>query len=320
MFIHKEVDSILTQKGSARVFNGVVLIADGTQIKYYKSFGYSDRDKKIKIKIDDKFLILSISKQMTVVLLLRLVDQGKINLKDPINKYLDNLNSGWAQIKVENLLNHSSGIKSLNSPLEFIPGTKYMYSNDNYLLAGKIIEKVTGQPYEEQFYQLMKDCGMKNTVLPDNKTKKHVTGYEHINGVLKVAGDTIFTKSYIPEGGIISTANDLLIWNNKLYNGKLISKESFTQMTFPYFPTDHYVFGDLKMHYGLGVYLSDDRNRRIVGHTGYGPSRGFTVLDVYDMNTKKSLIILENQAYGMKEIPFLYERKILDLFLSNPNN
>lgn len=315
-----KADSIIAQSDSERTFNGVVLMADGTQIRYHKSFGYSDRDKKTKIKKDDKFLILSISKQMTAVLLLRLVDQGKISLKDPISKYLDDLNSGWTQITIENLLNHSSGVKSLTSPLEFTPGTRYMYSNDNYLLAGKIIEKVTGQPYEKQFYQLMKICGMKNTLLPDNKTRKYITGYEHVKGVLKIATDTTFTKSYIPEGGIISNPKDLLIWNNKLYNDKLISKESFRQITFPYFPTNHYVFGDLNMYYGLGLYLSEDKNKRIAGHTGYGPSRGFTVLDVYDMNTKKSLIILENQAYGMEEVPFLYERKMLDLFLSGSNN
>jgi D-alanyl-D-alanine carboxypeptidase len=314
-----KIDSIFKNSNQDRKFNGVILIADSTKIKYCKSFGYADFEKKTPIKNTDKFLILSISKQITAVLLLRLVESGKVVLDKPIDSYLTELNPKWSsEITVKNLLNHTSGIEELTTSLLFKPNSGYKYSNANYVLLGKIIEKVSGRTYKDLFKELMKECKMNHTIFPDKDFNDFVHGYNYVNGIQSKTDKITFDASEVPAGGVISTVQDLLLWNNKLYEGSLVSKKSFQEMITPYSETKHSVFGDTKMYYGFALYVND-KNKE-VGHTGYSDSKGFTVLNLYYLNSKKSLITIENQTYEIEKTPFLYEKMIRDMVFAIKNN
>lgn len=315
VYEHK-IDSVFNSSNQDRKFNGVILIADSTEVKYCKSFGYSDIENKIPMKKNDQFIILSISKQITAVLLLRLIEKGSITLDAPINKYLSDLNPKWPlDITVKNLLNHTSGIEDLNAPLAFKPNSSFKYNNGNYVLLGRIIEKVSGRPYKNLFAELMEECKMKNTKFHEKDFKNFVHGYNYVNGTRTKIDNVTFDPSEVPAGGVISNVQDLLTWNNNLYGGRLISKKSFQQMITPYSETKHSIFGNTQMHYGFALYLNDENKE--VGHTGYSDSKGFTVLNLYYLNTKKSLITIENQSYEIDKMPFLYEKVLRDLLVQN---
>ena len=102
-----KIDSLI-ETTEPRIFNGVVLITKGGETKYVKEYGYSDIENKTPISIDDRFRIMSNSKQVTAVLIMREVENGRINLQEPISKYLNHLNQTWADtVTVHQLLNMS---------------------------------------------------------------------------------------------------------------------------------------------------------------------------------------------------------------------
>jgi CubicO group peptidase (beta-lactamase class C family) len=244
-----------------------------------------------------------------------LVEKGDIALDDPINKYLSGLNPKWSSdITVKNLLNHTSGIVDLNELLISKPNSSFKYNNANYVLLGKIIEKVSGRTFKNLFTELMQECKMKNTILKKISKILYILLGETRSKIDKIT----FDPSEVPAGGVISNVQDLLIWNNNLFGGKLISKKSFQEMVTPYSETKHSVFGNTKMHYGFALYLNDINKE--VGHTGYSDSKGFTVLNLYYLNSKRSLITIENQSYEIDKKPFLYEKMLRDLVIQNKNN
>ncbi|NJN78950.1 MAG: beta-lactamase family protein [Saprospiraceae bacterium] len=124
-------------------FNGVVFLTKDSTTIYSKSVGYSDLEQKIELKFDDQFVIGSISKQITAVLVLRAYENGKLKLDDKINRYLVEINQPWAaEITVHQLLTHTHGIVDLNEPLAFKAGSQFQYSQLGYELLARILEKL----------------------------------------------------------------------------------------------------------------------------------------------------------------------------------
>jgi len=169
----------------------------------------SDFESKTPISIKDKYRIMSNSKQITAVLILKEVEKGNIDLQSPINQYLPDLKQAWAsEITVHQLLNMSSGIEEMDKPLLFEPGKGYRYSNPSYGLLGRIIENITGREYVSVANDLFKELGMDDTYCYDlDKTDEGlINGYWLENGELKlVEFDSIgFTKEswkdFIPAG------------------------------------------------------------------------------------------------------------------------
>jgi D-alanyl-D-alanine carboxypeptidase len=118
-----KIDSLI-QTTSPRGFNGVILITQNGKTKYSKAFGYSNFENKIPLTLKDNFRIQSNSKQITAVLILKEVEKGNVSLKKPITTYLPDLKQPWADsVTVQQLLNMSAGIVSLDKPLAFKPGT-----------------------------------------------------------------------------------------------------------------------------------------------------------------------------------------------------
>lgn len=108
----------------------MVLITKKGETKYLKEYGYSNFENKTPISIKDKYRIMSNSKQVTAVLILKEVEKGNIDLQSSINQYLPDLKQSWAdEITIHQLLNMSSGIKEIDKPLLFEPGKGYRYSN-----------------------------------------------------------------------------------------------------------------------------------------------------------------------------------------------
>src|SRR5580700_8452025 len=163
-------------------------VAKNGRVRYSRGFGFADRDKKETVQPTSLFRIASISKSITAVAVMRLVEQGKIKLDDKVFEVLKleqpksvNFDERWKQVTIRHLLQHTGGwdkeksfdplnhswqiVKELNSkqpvtpseivrymlgkPLQFDPGSEYHYGNFGYCLLGRVIEKVSGLSYEE---------------------------------------------------------------------------------------------------------------------------------------------------------------------------
>ena len=163
----QKIDALLKQFHDYGQFNGSVLVADGGKVIYKKGFGMANMEWNIPNQPDTKFRIASVTKQFTAVLVLQLVEEGKIKLDGKITDYLTDYRKDTGEkVTIHQLLNHTSGIpdyknvssnpysaadfvkKHVSGDLEFEPGSKYRYNNGGYSILGAIIEKVTGKTYE----------------------------------------------------------------------------------------------------------------------------------------------------------------------------
>lgn len=162
-----EINSIANQEK----FSGVITLSQGTKPIYSKAYGYSNLDKKTIMKTDDLFVIGSISKQITAVLVLKEYENGKIQLEDKISKYLPDISQPWSKkVTIHQLLTHTHGISNINEPLQFPQGSQFKYSQLGYELLAQILEKVTGTNFREHSEIFFKKHKLSNTFHPENKT------------------------------------------------------------------------------------------------------------------------------------------------------
>ncbi|OUL62869.1 serine hydrolase [Flavobacterium sp. AJR] len=313
------IDS-LVQTTSVRPFNGNVLISQNGKTKYSKAYGYSDYTKKTPLKLDDHFVILSNSKQITAVLILQEVEKGKIVLNTPIKKYLPNLKQPWTStVTVENLLNHTSGIVDLEKPTAFAVGTEFKYTDLNYILLGQIIERVTNKTYETVVNELFKVNKMKDSFFPNADNQDEVVNgrqYHKDNTTKEIIG-VIIPKDRVPAAGLVSTVKDLAIWNDLLHNGKLLKEATYARMTTYTITNQHPVFGDKEIGYGYGIRVNDETKIKEFGHTGIVPDQGFTSVNLYYPETKTSIIVLENQTFDNFDISYYFEAEIRKIVLNS---
>lgn len=318
--INEQIDTLISTK-TTKPFNGVILISQKGKTKYSKIFGYSDIDKKKSLKLNDQFVIGSISKQFTAVLVLREFDKGNIDLFVPIRQYLPELTQSWADtVTIHHLLTHLHGITQLDKPTTFIVGTQYSYSQIGYDLLSKIIERTSGKSFAELSKNLFEECGMKNTFHPDIKGYNNlVIGYtENDNGKIEFETETF--QNYVAAGSFISTAEDLIIWNKYFYSGKLLKRKTMKMVETKQNGAvrNHPIFGITE--YGYGITVDSKENILKFGQTGFAP--GFISMNFYFPKTKTNVIVLENVAYETDDLKktFYYHTGILKIIRNNIKN
>jgi D-alanyl-D-alanine carboxypeptidase len=318
--INEQIDSLISTK-TTKPFNGVILISQKGKTKYSKTFGYSDIDKKESLKLNDQFVIGSISKQFTAVLVLREFDKGNIDLFVPIRQFLPELTQSWADtVTIHHLLTHLHGITQLDKPTTFKVGTQYSYSQIGYDLLSKIVERTTGKSFAELSKNLFEECGMKNTFHPDIKRHNNlVIGYTE-NNTGKIEFETETFQNYVAAGSFISAAEDLNIWNKYFYSGKLLKRKTMKMVETKQNGAvrDHPIFGITE--YGYGITVDSKENILQFGQTGFVP--GFISMNFYFPKTKTSVIVLENVAYETDDLKktFYYHTEILKIIRNKIKN
>jgi CubicO group peptidase (beta-lactamase class C family) len=243
----------------------VIVIHNG-KILLNRGYGFANILQREPIKPLTVFRLGSITKQFTAMAILQLYDKQMLQINDYVEKYFPGTLNG-NKITIKNLLTHTSGItESLDTELAFTPGTQISYSNAGYNLLGKIIEKVSGMPYEkylqENIFQLL---GMNNTGYehPDIKVKNFATGYKiSDNGSYSDIGESDVSGAF-SAGALYSTTEDMYKWDQALYTEKLVKastlNQAFSQTTLNDGSTTKY---------GFGWMVSQWRGLKEVGHGG----------------------------------------------------
>jgi len=316
-----KIDKLLSTYAEYGRFNGSVLVADQTGVIYKNGFGWANVEWEIPNEADTKFRLASITKQFTALLIMQLVEQGKLALDVPISTYLPEYPKESAgQITIHNLLTHTSGIPNYtsfpnyrevmrrpnsvedlvhlfaDSTLLFAPGERHEYSNSAYVLLGKIIEKTTGKSYEAAlqdhiFTPLnMEDSGHDYS---SKILKKRAAGY-YVNGRTFINASYIDMSTAYSAGGIYSTVEDLYRWDRALYKEGLVTK-TFRDLMFE----KHSQLG--RMHYGYGWELGQmpmgNSGERIAANSHSGGINGFNTL-ITRIPSSKCLIVLLSNAGG----------------------
>jgi D-alanyl-D-alanine carboxypeptidase len=250
-----------------------ILITQDGKTLLRKGYGLANLEWQIPVLPDTVFRVGSVTKQFTAVSILMLLEQGKLSLQDPIEKFIPDYPTQGHRITIEHLLTHTSGIKSYtemknwpgdwgkdfsldeliayfkNQPMGFAPGQKWAYNNSGYVLLGAIIENCAQKPYN-QFLQdsIFKPLKMESTCLelPGMLILRRASGYSKSPTGYVPAAYISMTQP-LAAGGVVSTIGDLASWDAALYGDKLISAENMhrahTPVTLPDGSSTHYGFG-----------------------------------------------------------------------------
>jgi CubicO group peptidase (beta-lactamase class C family) len=316
-----ELKAYFERLAKADAFSGTALLAKHGKVIFTFASGQASKAFAAPNNLDTKFNLGSMNKMFTAVAIAQLVEAGKLSFDDPVNKFLG---PDWiapehaSNITVAHLLSHTSGLGShftdefwkssrdlyrklddfkpliVNQTPAFEPGTNWQYSNSGFLLLGAIVEKVSGENYDDYVAaHILKPAGMTGTGCfeMDIDTPNLAIGYSREVGP---DGQTIWVNNLFkhvikggPAGGGFSTAPDLLRFDQALRNGKLVSTEMLTTLCSP---------KPSSPNYGYGFQLNGTPGGRIVGHGGGFPGIS-SVLGMH-LDTGLTFIAMSNYDDG----------------------
>lgn len=244
-------------------FNGTVLVAEKENILYKGAIGMANMEWNAPNTPDTRFRIGSISKQFTSMLIMQLVQEGKIDLHKPITTYLPHYRMETGdKITTHHLLTHSSGIpnytdnrefynhstKYISVPdfvrlfcsgdLEFEPGTKFTYSNSGYFILGAMIEALTKQTYEKALHErILNPLDLQHTGYDNSEPliHKRAAGYVRRYNGYRNANYLHMSTPYAA-GSLYSTVEDLFKWNLALNKKKLLAETQLNALYKPFLP------------------------------------------------------------------------------------
>jgi CubicO group peptidase (beta-lactamase class C family) len=282
----------------AQMFMGSVLVAKDGKAVFSKSYGMADLEWSVPNSPTTRFNIASMTKQFTAAAILLLEDRGKLKTDDLVKKYLPDAPASWDKITIYHLLTHTSGISDdaakyepgppekltfHDKPLNSQPGEQWAYTNLGYIVLGYLIEKISGQSYEEFVHQnIFKPLGMNDSGLMSFVTiiPRRATGYwPGSNGIENAERPD--ARIGFSAGSLYSTTEDLLRWEEGLFGGKLLSPASLRKMTTPF-----------KSDYACGLHVTRANGRLMLEHDGN--NIGFNSDMAYYPKEKIAVIVLAN--------------------------
>jgi CubicO group peptidase (beta-lactamase class C family) len=277
---------VLEQTG---VPSASVAVVQHGKLVYTHAYGKARLDPALAATPEMRYSIGSISKQFTAAAILLLQEDGRLSLDDTVGKYIPGLTEG-DKVTIRQILSHTSGYQDYwpedyvmtpmlkpesaqqildtwaKKPLDFEPGTKWQYSNTNFVIAGRIVETITGAPLMDLLVsRIFRPLGMKSVWNSDEAKLTSVDAtayYRHALGPLRVAPKEGRGWMFAA-GELAMTAHDLALWDESLIAQTVLKPESYKQM-----------FTEVKLkdgkgtHYGLGVEMIDRNGHRSIEHSG----------------------------------------------------
>jgi CubicO group peptidase (beta-lactamase class C family) len=292
-------DRVVQPYVDAQMFMGSVLVARNGKVLFSKSYGKADLEWGVPNSPTTRFNIASMTKQFTAASVLLLEDRGKLKTNDLVKKYLPDAPASWDKITIYHLLTHTSGIPDDGAkyepgtpdklvfkakPLDFQPGEKWAYTNLGYIVLGHLVERITGQTYEDFVHDnLFKPLGMNDSgmfsfvsVIP-----QRASGYWPGSNGIENADRSFDTRIGFSSGSLYSTTEDLLRWDEGLFGGKLLTPTSVRKMTTPF-----------ESDYACGLYVKDVNGHLMIEHDGN--NIGFNSDMAYYPEDRIAVIVLAN--------------------------
>jgi CubicO group peptidase (beta-lactamase class C family) len=317
------IDQFLDNAEKNLGFHGTVLLIQGRDTLLYKGYGFSDRKKKIPTKKNIAYNIASITKGFTATAILKLVEEGKLLLQDPLTKYFDNVPEHKTNITLHHLLTHTSGIgehyaadgesdrekaiqKILNLPLTDSVGKRFIYCNDGYSLLGIITELVTGETWESYIKRfILTPLAMNETFFQNEYSKVDNARVPKLNG--RRPGTYKRDYGMIGATGLFSTAIDLARFQEAL-STNLILRSRSKELLFGKYRKIKTLGADTNSYYCYGLFVTEGEAHHIerIWLRGLEDSWG-TAQTNWIPQTKTSLIVLSNSvSLSNGEKPHIY--------------
>jgi D-alanyl-D-alanine carboxypeptidase len=278
-----------------------------------QGYGHADLDRKIAVTRNTVFQLQSITKSFTATAVMMLAEDNKLSIEDRIDKYLEDLPASWEGITIRHLLTHTSGIKDFINeptvdlakdlepqdvihsleklPLNFKPSERYAYSNTGYHLLGMIIEKITGDTWQNFLRaKIFKPLKMKNTDVNSAtcELRNQALGYTWRSNRFERGRFVAPTILGYAGGGILSTVVDLAKWDKAIFSDALISRSTLEEMWTPALLSN-----GKKTSYGLGWAVETHRGQAAVSHGG-AHMTGFKSYFVQFLKQELSVVVLCN--------------------------
>ncbi len=331
----EKVDDLLSKYDTKNAPGVAVSVVQNGKIIYKKGFGIANLEYNIPIMPNSVFSVASISKQFTVFCILLLEKEGKLSLDDDIRKFLPEITDFGQKITLRNLANHTSGLREqtdLNmlagarmddvitneqaykiikkqKESNFIAGTEYEYSNSDYLLLGKIVEKISGKTLAEfASERIFTPLKMNNTFFLDNHEKiipNRVYSYTPVDE--KTYKKNMLNHSIIGSTGLCTTIEDLSFWALNFENIIIGDTNIFNKMQ-----QKSSLNNGEKISYALGQEIKTYKGLEVIFHGG--GDAGFRSYLLRVPKHQFSIIIMANfEGFNPLEIAY----KIVDFFLEN---
>jgi len=300
------------------------LYAQGKVVRA-EGFGMADVELKSPVGPETLFNSGSLAKQFDATAVMMLVEEGKISLDDSVRKYFPSAPRSWEPVKIENLLSHTSGLGDYSSleltgrgapfdfnvdlterellerlyklPIVFAPDTDWAYCNTNYMLLGMIIEKASGELWQ-QFLEkrIFNPLGMTSTRATDLRAiiPNRASGYVMENGKLQNEAWTAQTWNSLVDGSLYLNVSDLAKWDHALLTADLLKKSTLERM-WTVFPLRN---GKPNPgNYGFGFVLSSVNGHRVIGHDGNW--QGFHDYSALYVDDSVEVVVLTNLGHPL---------------------
>lgn len=308
-----------------------VRVARQGQVLFTGTYGFADLEHRAPVTRDTVFQLASVTKQFTAAAILLLAEDGKLKLEDPLSKHIPEFPRA-ANVTLYQLLVQTSGIPDyaedpagsrtksvaltpeemlawiirLTPALAFEPGSKWAYSNSNYVLLGLVAERVSGKPLSELFQErLFAPAGLTSTAFDDPATvvPHRARGYRRSEDAPSGFANADWISPTIPgpAGGLRTTADDLVRWSHALYSGRVLKPHSLKRMTSAGLLTDDRTtkYGmpedwqrGLNADYGMGVFITPTRHGPRIWHSG--DIDGFSTWLAHYPQSGVTLVLMQN--------------------------
>ena len=289
-----------------------------------QGYGLANVEWDRTVTPDTIFQSGSLGKQFTATAVMMLVEEGKVGLDDPIKKYFPDAPETWNDIKVHNLLSHTSGLSEYETgartkaggpfymrldftedelykritemPMDFKTGEDWAYRNTNYVLLGILIHKVTGKFYGDFLQErIFKPLGMSRTriISEEDIIPKRAAGYRLVKGGLKNQEWVSPSLNSTADGALYFTVEDLQKWDAALYTERLLKKASLERM----WTVEKLNNGKPnKANYGFAWEINNVSGHRVIEHGGAW--QGFTTYIARYVDDRLTVVALTNLDSG----------------------
>jgi len=323
-FRSHELDSLFSRYNKKGIFNGTVLYAEHGKIVLSKAYGYSNFRKKDTLTTSSSFQLASVSKMFTAMAIMILNEQDKVLYDDSLNRFIPELT--YRGITIRHLLHHRSGLPrymsltdkywDVSKPINneeviqlflqykpdkyYRPDQRFHYCNTNYILLASVVERVSGQSFDEFVKEnIFEPLEMNNSFvynlsgdsLVHYRVEEGTPGYRSRGWRMIEVGD-YYLNGVMGDKGVYSTAEDLFKFNKALDDGSLVSLSSLEEA----FAPGNNRLQRQKDNYGFGWRVKADMDSTVY-HFGWW--KGFRTYFIRDMKNQRALIALTNTHRGL---------------------